>query len=77
MNLLNIGGGFPISYGESVPELDVFGETIDRYITELFDVRPRVICEPGRAIVGSAGKIYTQVVLFDKKVKDGQILAVA
>lgn len=71
LSLLNIGGGFPISYGDSVPGLDVFGETLEKFISELFSVRPRVICEPGRAIVGSAGKIYTEVILFDKKVSDG------
>ncbi|MDA0785301.1 MAG: type III PLP-dependent enzyme [Proteobacteria bacterium] len=65
LDLVNIGGGFPVHYGdEQIPGMASMLETIGRAMLEMFgDAQPRVLMEPGRAIVGSAGVIRSEVVL--------------
>lgn len=63
---LNIGGGLGIDYsgGEAVPSIDNFAEEIVNTLKQKcreFDLNdPRLILEPGRSIVGTAGvTLYT------------------
>ena len=59
--ILNVGGGFGIKYenSDTPPSLAYFVDEIMKTINELCDVRkkirPQVIIEPGRWIVGEAG----------------------
>lgn len=64
VRMLNLGGGFPVSYADDVPSIDNFTKAISNTISRYFgDVWPEVLLEPGRFIVGKAGVIYTEAVL--------------
>jgi diaminopimelate decarboxylase len=63
LTTLNAGGGFPIAYAADAPSLDVIAETITSARKRHFGpTPPRLVVEPGRAIVGTAGTIRCEVV---------------
>jgi ornithine decarboxylase len=66
---LNVGGGFPSHrLGGTVPQLEATFALIDRTATEAFgDLRPLLICEPGRGLVADAFTLADRV----KGVRDG------
>ena len=66
---INLGGGFPTDFGSSkVPGIASYVRGIKRELRECFGpVLPRLIVEPGRALVGDAGIIVSEVVLVSKK----------
>ncbi|MEP4887163.1 MAG: alanine racemase, partial [Alphaproteobacteria bacterium] len=72
LNILNLGGGFPVPYGDgAVPELKQVFHAIDRSLDTAFPgARPRVIVEPGRAIVASAGIMRSEVILVADRAYD-------
>jgi ornithine decarboxylase len=53
LDTLDIGGGFPIAYGDAVPDIGRFCAPI-RKALKLLPKRIRVIAEPGRFIAGPA-----------------------
>ena len=59
---LNLGGGIPISYDARVPGLGVVGDAIAGALGRHFPALPRIVIEPGRAVVGSAGTLSCEVV---------------
>ena len=60
LDLLDIGGGFPISYTEHVTDIHEFCAPIRDELAELFP-DTRVICEPGRFICGPAMQLVASV----------------
>jgi ornithine decarboxylase len=75
LELVNLGGGLPVPYrndSETTDLAPVF-TAIERALSELFgDTLPRILIEPGRAIVGTAGKIRSEVVLVTERVYGGR-----
>lgn len=68
VKMLNIGGGFPVSYRETVPDIGVFAQRIrDALTAEFGPDQPEVLAEPGRYIVGDAGVIASEVVLVSRR----------
>jgi ornithine decarboxylase len=69
--MLDIGGGFPIEYLEPVPEIEEFCRPINAALEK--QIRPdiKVICEPGRYIVGNACILATSII--GKAVRDDKI----
>ncbi len=65
--LLNIGGGFPAFYGETVEPAEVYGAKIMEMIEERFGHVPQVMAEPGRGMVAEAGAIAAEVLLVSRK----------
>jgi ornithine decarboxylase len=61
LDTLDIGGGFPVSYVETVMPIDRFCEPIAEAIEKYFD-QCRVIAEPGRFLVANAVWLITQVI---------------
>lgn len=60
---LNVGGGFPIAYATGAPELGLVTDSIMTALDRYFGSSPpKLVVEPGRAIVGSAGAIHCEVV---------------
>lgn len=59
--LLNIGGGYPTAINDQVPSIEHIASLIN---AALADIEPtvKVIAEPGRHLVASAGCLSTQVV---------------
>ncbi|MBY8853245.1 ornithine decarboxylase, partial [Saccharothrix sp. MB29] len=65
---LNLGGGLPAAYLERPPAPAEYGAAITAAIERHFgDFTPRVMIEPGRAVVAESGLIRSEVVLVAKK----------
>lgn len=63
LTTINVGGGFPIAYAAGVPPLEAFAEAIMSALMRHFgQAPPRLVVEPGRVLVGSAGTISSEVV---------------
>jgi ornithine decarboxylase len=70
LKMVNLGGGLPCSYMEPTQNMDTYISEIMRYMEEHFGSKmPEIFIEPGRALVGDAGMIATDVVLIAKKSK--------
>lgn len=68
LNLLDIGGGFPVSYRQVATTIDQFCEPIRNAVAAL-PGRVHVIAEPGRYLVAPAASVVTSVV--GKSERDG------
>ena len=64
---LNLGGGFPVPYLKSVPDLRSFVENIRADLREQFPVVPEVLIEPGRYLSAEAGVLVTEIMLVSRK----------
>ena len=60
--VLNLGGGFPICYEESVPDRPAMLDSILKYAENRFPPNTQFHVEPGRAIIGEAGALVGSVV---------------
>ncbi len=68
IRMINCGGGFPTRYRDDVPDVDHFGRAIMETITGHFgNDLPELVIEPGRAVVGDAGVIETEIVLVSRR----------
>ena len=73
LRFLNLGGGFPTRYRGYVPPVDDFADAIMGAMTHHFgNALPDMAIEPGRAMVGSAGVVSSEVVLVSKRNPDPQ-----
>jgi len=70
LDLLNIGGGFPAFYGETIEAPTTYASQVMALVSERFGAVPRVMAEPGRGLVAEAGLILAEVVLVSKKSDD-------
>ncbi|MBW4022555.1 MAG: type III PLP-dependent enzyme [Proteobacteria bacterium] len=71
LRFLNLGGGFPSRYRRAVPAVGDFADAIMEAMTRHFgNALPDMAIEPGRAIVGSAGVVSSEVVLVSKRNPD-------
>lgn len=65
IDVLDMGGGFPIPYDEDVPATDDIVETIGETIEQTCDdhnlTEPTLFLEPGRRLVGNAGALLGSV----------------
>ena len=69
--ILDIGGGFPVPYTEDVKSFRDLAEKLNTEIPRLFpDGDVKVIAEPGRFMVATAGTVVVKVV--GKSVRDGK-----
>ncbi|ALE02917.1 type III PLP-dependent enzyme [Bartonella ancashensis] len=74
LKLINMGGGFPTRYLYDVPTPQVYGMAIFDSLKKYFGNRiPETIIEPGRAMVGNAGVIRTEVILISKKADNDNV----
>jgi ornithine decarboxylase len=62
LNLLNIGGGYPINYTKVVADIDTIERNIAGLIAEKFPRDTRIHLEPGRAVIGDAGILVGSVI---------------
>jgi ornithine decarboxylase len=71
LSLLNLGGGLPAQYIDSLPALSDYVGAIDASLGRHFGAaRPPIVVEPGRYIAGDAGVLHTEVVLVSRKSYD-------
>jgi len=66
---INVGGGFPTIYPDLVPQpLDNYFEEIKKGLKNLkLNRLPKIICEPGRALVAESGSTIVRVNLRKKQ----------
>lgn len=68
LDLLNIGGGFPASYGKDGLDMTTYTRHVIDLLREYMPELPSTLMmEPGRGIVANAGVIRAEVVLVSKK----------
>ena len=59
LEMINIGGGFPVKYNGYVPNIESIADVINKAIATYFKNRPKIALEPGRFIVGNAAMTAT------------------
>ena len=71
LKLLDIGGGFPANYDDTVPAFKVLAQAINTELDRLFPEAIEIIAEPGRFLVASAATAIAQVI--GKAVRGGKL----
>jgi ornithine decarboxylase len=61
LRIVDIGGGFPIAYDETIPGFDKLAEIINSEIDRLFKEDIEIIAEPGRFLVADAATLITKI----------------
>jgi ornithine decarboxylase len=62
LKLLDIGGGFPAAYDDSVPEFATLAKSINHELDRLFPASVEILAEPGRFLVASAGWAVSKII---------------
>jgi ornithine decarboxylase len=70
MNLVDIGGGFPAPYDDTVRPFRELARIINSEITRLFPKHIEILAEPGRFFVATAGTSVAKVI--GKAIRDGK-----
>ena len=71
MNLLDIGGGFPAPYDDSVRPFAELARRINAELDRLFPKNIQILAEPGRFLVATAGTAVATII--GKAVRDGKV----
>ncbi|MFC6639529.1 type III PLP-dependent enzyme [Sulfitobacter sp. JBTF-M27] len=70
LQLLNLGGGFPAFYGESIEAPRLYAARVIEAVEARFGFVPHLMAEPGRGLVAEAGHIASEVMLVSRKSAD-------
>ena len=70
LEMVDIGGGFPVRYGDEDFDTEAIGRTITESYERLFPPEVKLVAEPGRGIVGDAMILVTRVI--SESVRDGR-----
>jgi len=70
MNLVDIGGGFPAPYDETVRPFRELARIISSEINRLFPKNIEILAEPGRFFVATAGYAISKII--GKSMRDGK-----
>lgn len=62
LEVLNIGGGYPINYTKNVVKVEAIEKNVNELIYEKFPPDIKIFIEPGRAMVGDAGIFVASVI---------------
>lgn len=71
VELLDIGGGFPVEYVEPMPPIDEFCAPINKALERFIASDIRLVCEPGRFISASPVTLVCSVI--GRSVRDGKV----
>jgi ornithine decarboxylase len=71
MNLLDIGGGFPAPYDETVKPFRELASIINREINRLFPKNIQILAEPGRFLVATAATAISKII--GKAMREGKL----
>jgi ornithine decarboxylase len=71
MNLLDIGGGFPAPYDDSVKPFSELARKINAELNRLFPKDIQILAEPGRFMVATAGIAVSKII--GKAVRSGKL----
>jgi ornithine decarboxylase len=67
LGILNIGGGFPASYGQEMLGAEDYARAVMDMVRARFGAEVSVMAEPGRGMVAEAGLILAEVLLVARK----------
>lgn len=62
LNIVDIGGGFPVPYDSQVPRFEQLADVLNGEIRRLFPMDVEFIAEPGRFIVATAATLITEII---------------
>ncbi len=71
LNLIDIGGGFPVPYDSDAPRFEKLAEILNAEFDRLFPKDIEILAEPGRFIVATAATLVTEII--GKARRDGKI----
>jgi ornithine decarboxylase len=71
LNLVDIGGGFPVPYDPQVPEFKQLATLLNSEFKRLFPDDIEILAEPGRFIVATAAVLVSEII--GKARRDGKI----
>jgi ornithine decarboxylase len=71
LKLLDIGGGFPAHYDNTIPAFKSIAKTINRELDRLFPPPIEILAEPGRFLVASAATAVAQII--GRAVREGKL----
>jgi len=71
MNLLDIGGGFPAPYDDSVKPFSELAKKINAELDRLFPPEIEILAEPGRFMIATAGTSVSKII--GKALRDGKL----
>lgn len=70
INILDIGGGFPVKYHSKVKSFGRLAKVLNTEIERLFPKKMEILAEPGRFMVANAATLVTKII--GKAVRDGK-----
>ncbi len=70
INILDIGGGFPVKYNNKVKSFKTLARKLNAEIDRLFPKTMEILAEPGRFMVANAATLVTKII--GKAVRDGK-----
>jgi len=70
INILDIGGGFPVPYDRHVKPLSALARKINPEIARLFPTDIEILAEPGRYLVATAATSVARII--GKAIRDGK-----
>ncbi|MGZ8802295.1 MAG: type III PLP-dependent enzyme [Mycobacterium sp.] len=74
LSCVNLGGGLPAQYTQSIPGVDEYGRAILGAVDRHFpNAAPALSIEPGRYLVGDAGVLRSSVLLVSRKSRHDDI----
>ncbi|HLF20441.1 MAG TPA: type III PLP-dependent enzyme [Bacteroidota bacterium] len=62
LNLVDIGGGFPVSYDPTVPQFEKLGMLLNSEFARLFPDEIQILAEPGRFIVATVATLVSEII---------------
>ncbi|MGO9588401.1 MAG: type III PLP-dependent enzyme [Limisphaerales bacterium] len=71
MNLLDIGGGFPAHYDDTVKPFRELASIINRELNRLFPKNIQILAEPGRFLCATAATAVSKII--GKAMRDGKL----
>lgn len=71
LKLLDIGGGFPAHYDDTVPAFKTLAKTINGELDRLFPPHVEILAEPGRFLVASSATAVAKII--GKAVRGGKL----
>ena len=70
INILDIGGGFPVKYNSKVKAFKTLAKKLNTEIDRLFPKTMEILAEPGRFMVANSATLVTKII--GKAVRDGK-----
>ncbi len=71
LDIIDIGGGFPVLYDYNVPRFEKLAEILNKEFDRLFPEDAEIIAEPGRFFVATSATLVSEII--GKARRDGKI----